>query len=204
MTATPPPQGDFAVAELGASDDLGLVAADRQTFQTMAAAGAVVSKVPDAGGYRLQTDYAKPGWSSVMLITGRSQHPAPLLTQPAGRAAPAPGPASSTPLRRTRPGGWKVEMAWYDTSPPAPTSARLIPETQGAATNALLPATNGLVPGKPPPKKPAATGNALQIFDSDTAAANATSTPPADQGAAPAKGKGQAKTPPPAKSDIPL
>ncbi|HLY79179.1 MAG TPA: protein phosphatase 2C domain-containing protein, partial [Caulobacteraceae bacterium] len=60
VTATPPPQGDFAVLELGADDSLSVVAADRPGFQTLAAAGTVVSKVPDAGGYRLQADYAKP------------------------------------------------------------------------------------------------------------------------------------------------
>jgi hypothetical protein len=192
VTATPPPQGDFAVAELGSGGDLSLVAADRQTFQTMAAAGTVVSKVPDAGGYRLQTDYAKPGWSSVMLITGRGPFPHALLTQPAGARSAA---WASQFAAAAQAGGWHVEMAWYDITTGADLS--VIPETQGAATNALLPATNGLVPGKPAPKKPAAS-NATAIFDSDAPAANATSTPPPAQGKTPAQGKA------PAKSDIPL
>ena len=205
VTATPPPQGDFAVAELGSGDDLSVVAADRQTFQTMAAAGAVVSKVPDAGGYRLQTDYAKPGWSSVMLITGRGPFPHALLTQPAGARSAA---WASQFAAAAQAGGWKVEMAWYDITTGADLS--VIPETQSAATNALLPATNGLVAGKPPPNKPAAS-NALPIFDSDAAAANATSTPPPAPGKGAAQGKAPApgKTPPPTKSppvksDIPL
>ena len=218
VTATPPPQGDFAVAELGSGDDLSLVAPDRQTFQTLAAAGTVVSKVPDAGGYRLQTDYAKPGWSSVMLITGRGPFPHALLTQPAGARSAA---WASQFASAAQAGGWRVEMAWYDITTGADLS--VIPETQGAATNALLPATNGLVPGKAPPKKAAAT-NAMPIFDSDAPAANTTSpTPPAlgkaaaqgktpAQGKSPAQGRGspqgdtpaQGKTPPPTKSDIPL
>ena len=84
VTVTPPPQGDFALAQLSADGGLSVVAANRQAFQALASAGVVVSKVPDAGGYRLQADYAKPGWSSVLLITGQGPFPPALLTQPAG------------------------------------------------------------------------------------------------------------------------
>ena len=76
VTATPPPQGDFAVLELGADDSLGLVTADRQGFQTLAAAGVVVSKV--AGRWRLPAR------------TGRLRQARLVEPDPADRARPLP------------------------------------------------------------------------------------------------------------------
>jgi len=148
VTATPPAQGDFAVAELGSGNDLNLLAADRQALETLASVGAVVSKAPNAGGYRVQADYPKPGWSSLVLVTGQGPFPHALLIQPAGARS---GAWASQFAAAARAGGWKVEMTWYDIVSGSDLS--VIPETQAAATNALTPATNGMVPGKPPPPK---------------------------------------------------
>ena len=200
VTVTPPPQGGFAIAQLGADDSLGLVAADSQTFQTLASAGVVVSKVPDAGGYRLQADYAKPGWSSVVLLTGQGPFPKALLTQPAGARSAA---WASQFASAARAGGWRVEMAWYEITTGGDLS--VIPQTQAPSINALPPPTNGLLTGKPP-KKPAAT-NAPVVYDSDANPNAPTNAAPAGKGAAP--GKGAASAPAKgatnaAKSDIPL
>jgi len=181
VTATPPAQGDFTVAELGSGGDLSQLAVDRQALDTLATAGAVVSKAPNAGGYRVQADYPKPGWSSLILVTGQGPFPHVLLTQPAGARSAT---WASQFAAAARAGGWRVEMTWYDIVSGSDLS--VIPETQAAATNALMPATNGMVPGKTPqPKKaPEAT--------------NATFAAPAAKPAAPAS---NAAAP---KSDIPM
>jgi len=181
VTATPPAQGDFAVAELGPGDDLGLLAADRQSFDTLASAGAVISKAPNGGGYRVQADYPKPGWSSLILLSGQGPFPHALLTQPVGARSSA---WASQFAAAARAGGWKVEMTWYDIVSGSDLS--VIPETQAASTNALTPATNAVVPAKPPPPKKAPE------------AANTTVIAPAAKPAAPAT-NGAAP-----KSDIPL
>jgi serine/threonine-protein kinase len=204
VTATPPPQGDFAVAQLGADDGLGLIAPDRQTFQTLASAGAVVSKVPDAGGYRLQADYAKPGWSSVVLLTGQGPFPKALLTQPAG---PRSAAWASQFASAASAGGWRVEMAWYEIT--AGGDLSVIPQTQAPSVNALLPAANALTAGRPPPKKPAAT-NSAPVGESNAtvnAPANATApagkaVPPPAKSATSPPGKGATTNS--TKSDIPL
>ena len=200
VTVTPPPQGGFAIAQLSADDGLGLIAPDPQTFQTLASAGVAVSKVPDAGGYRLQADYAKPGWSSVLLLTGQGPFPKALLTQSAGARSAA---GVSQFASAARAGGWRVEMAWYEITTGGDLS--VIPQTQAPSVNALLPATNGLLAGKATPKKPAAT-NGVVVYDSDANANAPTNAAPAGKGAT-----GKAATSPPAKgatnsakSDIPL
>jgi serine/threonine protein phosphatase PrpC len=142
VTATPPPQGDFALLELGADDSLSVIAADRQAFQTLAAAGAVVSKVPEAGGYRLQADYAKPGWSSLILLTGRGPFPHALLTQPPG---PRSAAWASQFAAAARAGGWQAEMSWYDITTGADLS--VIPQTQTASINAAT-ISNALATGR--------------------------------------------------------
>jgi serine/threonine protein phosphatase Stp1 len=159
VTATPPTQGDFALAELGPGGDLSVLASDRQAFQTLAAAGTLVSTAPNAGGYRVQADYPKPGWSSLILIAGQGPFPHALLTQPAGQRNA--GWASQF-AAAARAGGWRVEMTWYNIVSGLPLS--VIPETQAASTNALTPATNAMAPGKSlPPKKPAEATNATVI-----------------------------------------
>ncbi len=196
VTITPPPQGGFAVAQLGADDGLGLIAPDPQTFQTLASAGVVVSKVPDAGGYRLQADYAKPGWSSVLLLTGQGPFPKALLTQSAG---PRSAAWASQFASAVRAGGWRVEMAWYEITTGGDLS--VIPQTQAPSVNALLPAANGLLAGKPP-KKPAAT-NAAVVYDSDANAPTNAASPAGKAVSAPGKGAAKAATNT-TKSDIPL
>ena len=200
VTATPPPQGDFAVVELSADDSLDLVAADRQSFLSMANIATVVSKVPDAGGYRLQADYIKPGWSSLILVTGQGPFPHALLTQPAGPRTAAWAGQFATAARA---GGWHVEMAWYNIVTGGGLS--VIPVTQTASVNALAP-TNAMAGGKPavqPPKKPAATNSPAVPAANATAAAPtnaaAAATPPAK--ATQASPKGETNS---AKPDAPV
>jgi hypothetical protein len=190
VTATPPPQGDFAVVELGADDSLNVIAADRQSFLSMANVATVVSKVPDAGGYRLQADYAKPGWSSLILLTGKGPFFArALLTQPAGPRTPAWAAQLATAARA---GGWRAEMAWYNIT--AGGDLSVIPTTQ-SSTNALS-ATNALAAGKllqqqllqqKLAKKPVAS-NAVAVPATNAAIAPptnaATATPPPTKPAA--------------------
>ena len=142
VTATPPPQGDFAVAELGADGAMSLLADDRQSFLSMAGAATVVSKVPDAGGFRLQADYVKPGRSSLVLVTGKGPFPKALLTQPAGARTAA---WASQFADAARAGGWRVEMAWYEIQ--AGNGLSVIPQTQITATNAFS-ATNAIAASK--------------------------------------------------------
>jgi len=189
VTATPPPQRDFAVFELGADDSLSPIAADRQSFQILAAAGTVVSKVPDAGGYRLQADYARPGWSSLILLTGQGPFPRALLTQPAGpRTAAWAGQFAAA----ARAGGWHAEMAWYDIMTGADLS--VIPQTQ-AATNGFS-ATNAIAAAKllqQKVRKPIASNAAVASPSTNAAASPAANTaapatPSHDEGSSPAKG----------------
>jgi serine/threonine-protein kinase len=201
VTVTPPPQGDFAVAQLGADDGLELIAPDRQTFQTLAGAGVVVSKVPDAGGYRLQADYSKPGWSSVLLLTGQGPFPRALLTQPAG---PRSAAWASQFASAARAGGWRVEMAWYEITTGGDLS--VIPHTQAPSVNALAPASNGLVAGKSPRKSAATNATAPNATNASNASNASNATAPTN-GAQP-----PGKTAPPSskastnatRSDIPL
>ena len=102
----------------------------------------VVSKVPDAGGYRLQADYAKPGWSSLILLTGQGPFPRALLTQPAG---PRSAAWSSQFAAAARAGGWRAEMAWYDIMTGSDLS--VIPQTQATSANSAV-ITNALVAGR--------------------------------------------------------
>ena len=190
VTVTPPPQGDFAVAQLGGDGALSLIAANRQAFQTLAAAGVVVSKVPDAGGYRLQADYAKPGWSSVLLITGQGPFPNALLTQPAGARSAA---WSSQFAAAAGAGGWRVEMAWYQIS--AGGDLSVIPQTQAPSINAM--ATNGLI-AKLLPKKPAASNAAAASSSNATGGASTNSAAP-PKGAGSSGSGGSGNTSPPAK-----
>jgi serine/threonine-protein phosphatase Stp1 len=195
INVTPPPQGDFALAELGADNGLSLVAPDRQTFQTLASAGAVVSKVPDAGGYRLQADYAKPGWSSVLLITGQGPFPKPLLTQPAGPRSPAWADQFASAARA---GGWRVEMAWYEITSGGDLS--VIPQTQAPSVNA--PAINALIAAsKAPPKKPAATNATATNATNAAVSAPTNAAAPSGKAAPPPAAKGATNA---TKSDIPL
>jgi len=198
VTVTPPPQGDFAIAELGADDGLGLVAPDRQTFQSLAGVASVVSKVPDAGGYRLQADYAKPGWSSVLLIIGQGPFPKALLTQPAGpRSAAWAGQLAAA----ARAGGWRVEMAWYEIT--AGGDLSVIPQTQAPSVNA--PAINALIAASKAAAKRPAASNATPTNATSANASNATAstptnaTPPSGKAAPPVKGATNATKP-----DIPL
>jgi hypothetical protein len=197
VTATPPPQGDFAVAQLGGDNSLGLIAPDRQTFLALANAGAVVSKVPDAGGYRLQADYAKPGWSSVLLITGQGPFPKALLTQGAGPRSAAWAAQFATAARA---GGWRVEMAWYEITTGGDLS--VIPQTQAPSVNA--PAINALIAASKAAaaRKPAAT-NAPVVYDSDAGANATTNAAPTGKGA-PAPAKAATGATNAAKSDPPL
>jgi hypothetical protein len=187
VTVTPPPQGDFAMAQMSADGSLSLIAANRQAFQTLATAGLVVSKVPDAGGYRLQADYAKPGWSSVLLITGQGPFPNTLLTQPAGARSAAWATQFATAARA---GGWHVEMAWYQITTGGDLS--VIPQTQAPSINAM--ATNGLIV-RLPPKKPAAASNAAA-----TSSSNSSGGPTTNSAAPPTKGNGSGNGPAPAKN----
>jgi hypothetical protein len=195
VTVTPPPQGDFAVAQLGADGALSVIAANRQAFQTLATAGVVVSKVPDAGGYRLQADYAKPGWSSVLLITGQGPFPNALLTQPAGARSAAWAGQFATAAGA---GGWRVEMAWYQITTGGDLS--VIPQTQAPSINAT--ATNGLMI-KPPPKKPLASNAAAPSSSNATGGASTNSATPPTKGAGSGgggSGNGSGNTSTPAKS----
>jgi hypothetical protein len=190
VTATPPPQGDFAVVELGADDSLSVIAADRQSFQTLASAGTVVSKVPDAGGYRLQADYAKPGWSSLILLTGQGPFARALLTQPAG---PRTAAWASQLATAARAGGWHAEMAWYDITTGGDLS--VIPTTQ-SSTNALS-ASNALAAGK-------LLQQQQQQRIKKPAASNAVAVPPATNAATAPPANAAAATPPPSKpSSVP-
>jgi serine/threonine-protein phosphatase Stp1 len=211
VTATPPPQGDFAVLELGSDDSLNVIAPDRQSFQTMAAAGAVVSKVPDAGGYRLQADYAKPGWSSLILLSGQGPFPHALLTQPAG---PRTAAWASQLADAARAGGWRAEMAWYNIMTGADLS--VIPQTQ-AASNTTVSAANAIAAARalqqqirkpvatnaaPAPATNAATAAPTNAAAPPPPAAKTTpppATPPAKPAREPANGPTNA-----AKSDAPL
>ena len=172
VTATPPPQGDFAVLEFGSDDSLSVVAADRQTFQTLAAAGTVVSKVPDAGGYRLQADYAKPGWSSLILLTGQGPFPRALLTQPAGPRSVA---WSNQFGAAARAGGWHAEMAWYDIMTGSDLS--VIPQTQATSANAAV-ISNALAAGRLLQQQAhtRVTASAAATSNATAAAANVTVT----------------------------
>lgn len=183
ITATPPPQADFAVAELGADDSLGVLAADRQSFLSMANVATVVSKVPDAGGFRLQADYVKPGWSSLILITGKGPFPKALLTQPAGARTPA---WASQFANAARAGGWRVEMAWYEIQ--SGNGLSVIPQSQVTATNSFS-ATNAVAASKALQqqlKRPPASNAAVAPAANATTPAN-TNANPAANATAPAK-----------------
>ncbi|MEJ0065099.1 MAG: protein phosphatase 2C domain-containing protein [Caulobacteraceae bacterium] len=204
VTATPPPQGDFAVLELGADDSLSVVAADRQTFQTLAGAGTVVSKVPDAGGYRLQADYAKPGWSSLILLTGQGPFPRALLTQPPG---PRTAAWSGQFAAAARAGGWHAEMAWYDIMTGSDLS--VIPQTQATSANAAV-VSNALAAGRllqqqQQARRATATNAATAPAANGAmaAASNVTVTTTPTAKGAPARGRNAAPTNA-AKSDAPL
>ena len=200
VTTTPPPQGDFAVLKLGSDDSLSVVAADRQTFQTMAAAGTVVSKVPDAGGYRLQADYAKPGWSSLILLTGRGPFPHALLSQPAG---PRTAAWANQFAAAARTGGWRAEMAWYDITTGSDLS--VIPQTQATSANAAV-ISNALAAGRllqQQARKPIATNAAAPATNAATPApANVTVATTPSAKTAPAHAKDAPTNT--AKSDSPL
>lgn len=178
VTATPPPQGDFAVLELGSDDSLNMIAADRQSFLSMANVATLVSKVPDAGGYRLQADYAKPGWSSLILLTGQGPFPRGLLTQPSGPRSPA---WTSQLATAARAGGWHAEMAWYNIT--SGNGLSVIPQTQAAASNAFS-ATNAVAAAKAlqqQVKRPAATNAIAHPATNAAAAAPTNSAAPATQ-----------------------
>ncbi len=196
VTATPPPQGDFALVELGADDSLNVIAADRQGFLSMANVATVVSKVPDAGGYRLQADYAKPGWSSLILLTGQGPFPRALLTQPAGPRSPAWAGQFAAAART---GGWRAEMAWYDIM--AGNGLSVIPETQTASTNAFS-ATNAVAAARllqQQVKKPVAANTVAAPATNAAVAAPTNAAPPATPkgaaGPAPAKNATNAASP---------
>ena len=193
VTVTPPPQGDFAVGQLGSDGALSLISPDAQSFQTLAAAGTAISKVPDAGGYRLQADYAKPGWSSVLLITGQGPFPKTLLTQSAGARSAAWGSQFAAAARA---GGWHVEMAWYEITTGGDLS--VIPQTQAPSINAIAPSANALIAAaRAAAKKPPAT-NALAGPAANAAAAS----PPTNAASPPSKAAAPAAKS--ATNDIPL
>jgi hypothetical protein len=90
-------------------------------------------------------------------------------------------------------------MAWYEITTGGDLS--VIPQTQAPSVNALLPAANGLLAGKPP-KKPAAT-NAAVVYDSDANAPTNAASPAGKAVSATGKGAAKAATNT-TKSDIPL
>ncbi|HVM99744.1 MAG TPA: protein phosphatase 2C domain-containing protein [Caulobacteraceae bacterium] len=189
VDASLPAAGDFALVELGADGSMSAFAADRASFAALASAGGQVSKLPDTGGYRLQVDYAKPGWSSLMLVTGQGPFPKALFTQPAGTRDSA---WANQFAAAARAGGWKVEMSWYEIVQGG--SLSVIPQTEFPnATNLIIPMP------KPVAKPPTNAATNKVVFDSEATsngAANAAApSAKASKGAAATSGTNAASAP---------
>jgi serine/threonine protein phosphatase PrpC len=184
VDASLPASGDLALVELGTDGSMSVFAADRASLAALAQTGGKVSALP-AGGDRLQVDYAKPGWSALMLVTGQGPFPKALFTQPAGSRDAA---WASQFASAARAGGWKVEMSWYEIV--AGGSLSVLPQTNYAnAANLIIPTVK---PMAKPANAAAANGATNKVvFDSEAGQPSETNA-----AAAPAKSAKPAPAPP--------
>ncbi|MFC0206654.1 serine/threonine protein kinase [Novosphingobium soli] len=99
--------GDYALYSIEKSNVIAQVFGDR-SFLPQNVNGTTIQKLPGIENYRLNIDTnAQPGWSGLVLITGKGGFtPDALndLVSPAGRTAFA---------QRARANDWKVQIVWY-------------------------------------------------------------------------------------------
>lgn len=100
--------GDLALLGLEPSGKIDMILPDRTTLEEAVSGG----QVTDLGGgrYRLQIDTDHPGWSGLLLITGKGPFDARLLAaDAAARGGDWPARFQQAAAR----GGWRTHMVWY-------------------------------------------------------------------------------------------
>lgn len=101
--------GDFSLYSIERQNNIEQSIPSRKMLQDyVAGGGSDAQKLPGIEKYRLSPyTNAKPGWSGLVLITGKGGFTADALSDlvtPAGKAAFE---------QRARANGWKVQMVWY-------------------------------------------------------------------------------------------
>ncbi|MDB5445435.1 MAG: hypothetical protein JWQ97_752 [Phenylobacterium sp.] len=114
------PSTDFALVGIEPSGKMDIIFHDRAEFDRLKTqfAGVADGPIADLGGgaYRLQIYTSHVGWSGMLLITGKGPFDPGLLQSDAtSRGADWPGAFRDGASR----GGWKTDMVWYRTTPPA-------------------------------------------------------------------------------------
>ncbi|HUD29708.1 MAG TPA: serine/threonine-protein kinase [Novosphingobium sp.] len=118
--------GEYALYSIEKSNVISPITLTRAQFKS-AVDGKQIEQLPGAESYRLNLDTnAKPGWSGIVLITGKggfSDDALSDLVTPAGKAAFE---------QRARANDWKVQIVWYkfvDNQPNAGGAAPATPAT---------------------------------------------------------------------------
>jgi hypothetical protein len=145
-------EGDFAVYAIEKSNEISQIFASRSAFLAAAKDNRAIEKLPGNGHYRLALDGTpSPGWSGIVLVTGRGGFSERLLSDLGS------GAGQRRFERAGQANGWKAEMIWYRFVDEMPDPA-LPPATESpapVATTSPAPVVTK-TPAPVPAKSPAA------------------------------------------------